>query len=195
MQSLPQQSLDQLFLNARSYSAWQGQRVSDEKLAQIYELMKWGPTSANASPARIVFVKSDEAKEKLLTCVAELNVEKTRNAPVTAIIAEDLEFYDKLPKLIPHKDVRSYFVGNKELTESTAFRNSSLQVAYFMIAARALGLDCGPMSGFDQQKLDEAFFAGTSWRSNFLCNLGYGDPDNLFPRLPRLSFEEACQII
>src|SRR6266446_84084 len=126
MQSLPQQSLDQLFLNARSYSAWQGQRVSDEKLAQIYELMKWGPTSANASPARIVFVKSDEAKEKLLTCVAELNVEKTRNAPVTAIIAEDLEFYDKLPKLIPHKDVRSYFVGNKELTESTAFRNSSL---------------------------------------------------------------------
>ncbi len=195
MQSLPQQSLDQLFLNARSYSAWQGQRVSDEKLAQIYELMKWGPTSANASPARIVFVKSDEAKEKLLTCVAELNVEKTRNAPVTAIIAEDLEFYDKLPKLIPHKDVRSYFVGNKELTESTAFRNSSLQGAYFMIAARALGLDCGPMSGFDQQKLDEAFFAGTSWRSNFLCNLGYGDPDNLFPRLPRLSFEEACQII
>jgi len=195
MQSLPQQSLDQLFLNARSHSVWQDRPVSDEKLQQIYELMKWGPTSANASPARIVFVKSDEAKEKLLACVAELNVEKTRTAPVTAIIAEDLEFYDKLPKLFPHNDFRSYFAGNKELTESTAFRNSSLQGAYFMIAARALGLDCGPMSGFDQQKLDEAFFAGTSWKSNFLCNLGYGDPDKLFPRLPRLSFEEACQII
>ena len=195
MQSLPQQSLDQLFLNARSHSVWHDRPVSDEKLQQIYELMKWGPTSANASPARIVFVKSDEAKEKLLDCVMELNVEKTRNAPVTAIIAEDLEFYDKLPKLFPHNDIRPWFAGNKELTESTAFRNSSLQGAYFMIAARALGLDCGPMSGFDQQKLDEAFFAGTSWRSNFLCNLGYGDPDKLFPRLPRLSFEEACQII
>jgi 3-hydroxypropanoate dehydrogenase len=195
MQPLPQQSLDQLFLNARSHSAWLDRPVSDEKLTQIYELMKWGATSANASPARIVFVKSDEAKEKLLASVAELNLEKTRTAPVTAIIAEDLEFYDKLPKLFPHNDLRSWFVGNKELTESTAFRNSSLQGAYFMIAARSLGLDCGPMSGFDSQKLDSAFFAGTSWRSNFLCNLGYGDPAKLFPRLPRLSFEEACQIL
>jgi 3-hydroxypropanoate dehydrogenase len=195
MPSISQDSLNQIFHNARTHSAWQAKPVSDEILHQIYESMKWGPTSANSNPARIVFVKSRTAKEKLLTCVSPGNMEKTKSAPVTAIIAGDMEFYEKLPKLSPHVDAKAWFAGNKELIEKTVFRNGSLQGAYFMIAARAHGLDCGPMSGFDNAKVDSAFFEGTSWRSNFICNLGYGEASKLFPRAPRLSFEEACKIL
>lgn len=195
MNSLSDEALDQLFREARTHNEWLPQPVSDETLRQIYDLMKWGPTSANSSPARIVFVNSAEAKEKLLQCVAPGNLEKTRTAPVTAIIAHDMEFYEKLPKLFPHADARSWFAGNKDLIEATAFRNGTLQGAYLMLAARALGVDCGAMSGFDNAKVDAAFFEGTSWKSNFLCNLGYGDASKLFPRSPRLDFEEACQII
>ena len=193
--SLPQEALEQIFTKARTHSVWLSERVSDELLIEIYDLMKWGPTSANCSPARILFVKSKEAKEKLLACMAPGNVEKTQAAPVTAIIAQDMEFYEKLPKLFPFADARSWFAGNKPLIESTAFRNSSLQGAYFIIAARSLGLDCGPMSGFDNAKVDAAFFEGTSWKSNFICNLGYGDPEKLRPRAPRLEFSEACKIL
>ena len=187
-------ALDQIFFEARTHSEWLTQSVSDEKLHEIYDLMKWGPTSANCCPARIVFVKTPEGKQKLLSCMIATNVEKTKAAPVTAIIAYDLEFYEKLPKLFPQTDARSWFAGKKELIESTAFRNGSLQGAYFMIAARALGFDCGPMSGFDNAKVDAAFFKDTSWRSNFVCNLGYGDSNKLYPRNPRLDFSEACRI-
>lgn len=193
--SLSAEALEQILTQARTHSVWLSQPVSDELLHQIYDLMKWGPTSANSCPGRIVFVKSKEAKEKLLPCMAEGNVEKTKTAPVSAIIAHDMEFYEQLPKLFPHADARSWFSGNAPLIESTAFRNGSLQGAYFMIAARALGLDCGPMSGFDNAKVDAAFFQGTSWRSNFICNLGYGDPGKLHPRSPRLDFDEACKIL
>jgi len=168
--------------------------VSDEQLRRIYDMMKWGPTSANTSPARIVFVRSPAAKEKLLACVSPGNVEKTRSAPVTAIIGMDLSFYEKLPVLFPHADARSWFVGKQEFADATAFRNSSLQGGYFIIAARALGLDCGPMSGFDHAKIDDAFWAGTTVRTNFICNLGRGDPSKVFARSPRLRFEEACRI-
>jgi nitroreductase len=195
MAHIAQDSLNQIFHSARTHTAWQDKPVTDELLHQIYDSMKWGPTSANTSPARFVFVQSAAAKEKLLGCVAPGNLEKVKAAPVTAIIAEDMEFYEKLPKLFPQTDARSWFKGNQELIEKTAFRNSSLQGAYFIIAARAHGLDCGPMSGFDNAKLDAAFFGGTSWRSNFICNLGYGDHAKLFPRNPRLSFEEACKVL
>ena len=157
--------------------------------------MKWGPTSANCCPVRLVFVKSPESKAKLLPCVAEGNLEKVKAAPVTAIIAEDSRFFEKLPKLFPHFDMASIFSKDPALAKVAAFRNSSLQGAYFMIAARALGLDCGPMSGFDNEKMDSVFFEGTSWKSNFICNLGYGDPSKLHPRLPRLSFEESCRVL
>ena len=193
--SLPEEALEQILTKARTHSAWLSEPVSDDLLAEIYNLMKWGPTSANSSPARIVFVKSLEAKERLLPCLAEGNVEKTKAAPVTAIIAQDMEFYEKLPKLFPFADARSWFAGNKPFIESTAFRNSSLQGAYLIIAARSLGLDCGPMSGFDNSKVDEAFFQGTSWKSNFICNIGYGDASKLRPRAPRLEFTEACKTL
>ena len=193
--SLPQAALDLIFTNARTHNVWLQEPVSDELLHRIHDLMKWGPTSANCCPARIVFVKSKEQKERLLPCMAEGNVEKTRTAPVTAIIANDMEFYEKLPKLFPHTDARSWFVGNQPFIESTAFRNGTLQGAYFIIAARSLGLDCGPMSGFNNAKVDDVFFQGTPWKSNFICNLGYGDPGKLFPRSPRLDFNEACKII
>lgn len=189
-----EEALKIIFTEARSFSHWQAKEVSDQTLREIYELMKWGPTSANSCPARFVFVKNGPEKEKLIACLASGNVSKVKTAPVTAIIAQDMEFYEKLPKLFPHTDARSWFAGNKALIESTAFRNSTLQGAYFMIVARALGLDCGPMSGFNNQKLDEAFFAGTSWKSNFICSLGVGDRSKLHPRSPRLSFEEACRI-
>ena len=169
--------------------------VTEETLHRVYDLFKWGPTSANSSPARIVFVRTPAAKEKLLTCMAPGNIDKTKSAPVTAIVAHDMEFYEQLPKLFPHADARSWFAGNQALIDMTAFRNSSLQGAYLMLAARAMGLDCGPMSGFDNAKVDAAFFEGTKWKSNFLCNLGYGDETKLFPRSPRLSFEEACKIL
>ncbi len=193
--SVSEETLAQIFTKARTHSAWLPEPVSDELMHQIYDLMKWGPTSANSSPARIVFVKSKEAKDKLLPCMAEGNVEKTKTAPVSAIIAHDMEFYEKLPKLFPHAPARSWFAGNQPLIESTAFRNGSLQGAYFIIVARSLGLDCGPMSGFDNAKVDAAFFHGTSWKSNFICNIGYGDPSKLYPRSLRLDFNESCKIL
>jgi 3-hydroxypropanoate dehydrogenase len=192
---LSEEALEQILTEARTHSVWLPEPVGEDLLAQIYNLMKWGPTSANCCPARIVFVKSPEAKAKLLPCMAEGNVEKTKTAPVTAIIAQDMEFYEKLPKLFPFADARSWFAGNKPFVESTAFRNSSLQGAYFVIAARSIGLDCGPMSGFDNAKVDAAFFEGTTWKSNFICNLGYGDSGKLRPRAPRLEFNEACKIL
>jgi 3-hydroxypropanoate dehydrogenase len=188
-------SLDLMFRKARTHNAWQNRPVPDALLREVYDLAKMPPTSANQSPARYVFVRTPEAKAKLVPCLDAGNVEKTKVAPVTAIIAYDLEFYEKLSKLFPHVDARSWFVGNEALIKISAFRNGTLQGAYFMLAARALGLDCGPMSGFDNAKVDEAFFAGTKLRSNFLCNLGYGEPTKLFPRNPRLSFEEACKLV
>lgn len=186
--------LDSAFLTARTHSDWLDKPVDDALLQQAYDLAKLGPTSANCCPMRITFVKSAEAKEKLKSCLAEGNIAKTMAAPVTAIIAYDLEFYEHLPKLFPHVDARSWFVGKPSYIESTAFRNGSLQGAYFMLAARTLGLDCGPMSGFNNEALDQAFFADSSIRSNFLCNLGYGDSSKLYPRAPRLTFDEVCKI-
>jgi nitroreductase len=187
-------STEQLFDNARTQNGFLPEPVPESQLRQLYDMMKWGPTSANTSPARIVFVTSAAAREKLLGCVSPGNFEKTKIAPVTAIIGTDMAFYDKLPQLFPHVDAKAWFVGKKEFADTTAFRNSSLQGGYFIIAARALGLDCGPMSGFDNAKLDAAFFAGTEIKSNFICNLGHGDPAKVMPRNPRLSFEEACRI-
>ena len=190
-----QVSLASLFTEARTQNGWQKKPVSDSQLRQMYELMKWGPTSANCSPARLIFVRGHEAKERLLTCMIPGNLEKTREAPVVAIIGMDMAFYEKLPALFPHTDARSWFVGNQELIEATAFRNSSLQGAYLMLAARALGLDCGPMSGFDPQKLNDSFFADTTTKVNFVCGLGYGDPSKVFPRSPRLAFDDTCSIL
>ena len=185
---------EQLFDNARTHNGFTAEPVSEAKLRQLYDLMKWAPTSANTSPARIVFVTSPEARAKLLECVSPGNVEKTRSAPVTAIIGMDMAFYEKLPVLFPHADARSWFVGKKEFADTAAFRNSSIQGGYFILAARAVGLDCGPMSGFDHEKMDAAFWAGTPIKTNFICNLGHGDATKLFSRSPRLSFEEACRI-
>jgi 3-hydroxypropanoate dehydrogenase len=185
---------EQLFDRARTHNGFTGEPVTDAQLHQLYDLMKWGPTSANCSPARIVFVRSAAAKEKLLGCVSPGNVEKTRSAAVTAVIGTDMAFYEKLPFLFPHADAKSWFVGKQEFADTTAFRNSSLQGGYFIMAARALGLDCGPMSGFDHAKIDEAFWAGTTVRTNFICNLGRGDPSKLFGRSPRLPFDEACRV-
>lgn len=184
-----------LFTTARSHSFWLNKPVDDDLLRQIFDLAKWGATSANCSPARIVFVKSAAEKEKLLVCMDQGNVEKTKTAPVVAIIGMDMQFYEKLPQLFPHADAKSWFAGNQPLIEATAFRNSSLQGAYFMLAARALGLDCGPMSGFDANKVNAAFFADSSVKANFVCGLGYGDATKLFPRSPRLAFDEACRIV
>ncbi|WNL45875.1 malonic semialdehyde reductase [Dyella sp. BiH032] len=193
---LSETALDQLFREARTFNAFLDKSVSDELLHQVYELAKFGPTSANASPARLVFVKSKEAKAKLEPFLSEGNRAKTMAAPVTVIVATDHEFYEKLPKLFPHADARSWFVGNQPLIDTTAFRNGTLQGAYLIMAARALGLDCGPMSGFDNAGVDKAFFADApAVKSNFLINLGYGDASrDLFPRSPRLSFDEACRI-
>lgn len=191
---IEQSSLDILFNDARTYSYWQEKDVSDDLLKEIYDLMKMGPTSANCCPARIVFVKSREAKAKLEQCLDKGNIRQTMSAPVTAIIGYDLEFYEKLPKLFPHKDAKSWFVGKETYIKDTAFRNGSLQGAYFILAARAVGLDCGPMSGFNNAKCDELFFSGTKIKSNFLCNLGYGDKSKLHPRNPRLEFKEACRV-
>ena len=187
-------SIQQLFTAARTHHAWQDRDVADGLLHEIYDLAKWGPTSANSLPMRIVFVKSKAAKEKLLPTLMGSNVEQVRAAPVTAIVAYDQKFYDQLPTLFPAFDARSLFASNPALSEQTAFRNSSLQGAYFILAARALGLDTGPMSGFDNAKVDQAFFANSSWKSNFLCNIGYGDPAKLHPRGPRLGFDQACII-
>lgn len=187
-------ALDQLFRTARTQNTFQGRPVEDSQLRALYDLLKWAPTSANASPARFVFVKSAEAKQKLAPALSEGNLAKTLAAPVTAIIGFDLDFHEKLPYLFPHTDAKAWFDGPREGRHEAAFRNGSLQGAYLILAARALGLDAGPMSGFDPAKVDEAFFAGTAIKSNFLVNLGYGDPSGIFPRLPRLSFDEAARI-
>lgn len=192
---LDEAALDRLFREARTHGAWLPKPVSDEILREIYDLAKWGPTSANLAPMRVLFLKSDEVKERLRPALMELNVEKTMSAPVTAVIAYDLEFYEQQPKLMPYRDVRPWFQGNPSLVEETAFRNGTLQGAYFILAARAVGLDCGPMSGFDAAKVNAEFFPDGKWKVNFLCNLGYGDHEKLFPRLPRLDFEEACQVL
>lgn len=190
------QSLDVMFRDARTHSYWKPEPVSDNLLRQVYDLAKMGPTSANMCPMRVVFVKTPEAKAKLKPLLDAGNVEKTMAAPVTAIIAMDIHFYEQLPKLFPHADAKAWFKDLPEnVLEMIALRNSSLQGAYFMLAARALGLDCGPMSGFNNQKVDEAFFAGTKVKSNFLVNLGHGDPAKLHPRNPRLSFEETCKVV
>jgi len=187
-------ALRQLFLDARTHNAWRDTPVDVEGLKRLWDLTRMGPTSANCSPARIVFVQSPEAKKKLEPCLMEGNRAKTMSAPVTAIIGQDMRFYDHLPKLFPHADAKSWFAGNDALIEETAFRNATLQGAYLILAARALGLDCGPMSGFDKAMVDEAFFAGTSVKSNFLVNIGHGDPSGLFERSPRFDFDEACRV-
>ena len=186
---------EQLFDNARTHNGFSPEPIPEETLHRLYDLMKWGPTSANTSPARFLFVTTPEAKAKLLECVSPGNVEKTRAAPVTVIIGMDMEFYEKLPHLFPHAPARSWFVGNQPMIDATAFRNSSIQGGYFILAARALGLDCGPMSGFDNAKVDAAFWQGTTVKTNFIVNLGHGDASKLFNRSPRLTFEEACKIV
>jgi 3-hydroxypropanoate dehydrogenase len=192
---ISQDALDQLFREARTHSSWLSEPVPIELLRKAYELARLGPTSANGSPARFVFLTTSGAKALLKPVLAPGNVDKTMAAPVTVIIAWDTEFHEHLPRLFPQADMRSYFVGNKPLIEENAFRNSSLQAAYFILAARALGLDCGPMSGFDAEKLNAAFFPDGKWKVNLLCNLGYGDPSKLFPRNPRLSFEEGSVVL
>ncbi len=187
--------LELLFNQARTHSYWLNMPVKDELLEQAWDLAKMGPTSANCSPARIVFVRSKEAKERLRPCLAEGNIEKTMAAPATAIIGYDMAFHEKLPRLFPHEDARSWFTGNPALIDSTAFRNGTLQGAYFILACRALRLDCGPMSGFDPHKTEAEFFPEQGITPNFLCNIGYGDTKRLHDRAPRFDFEEACSII
>lgn len=209
-QPIDDTALNALFREARTHFKWLPQPVSDGSLRELYDVLKWAPTSANAAPARFAFLRSKESKERLRPALAPMNVEKVMTAPVTVIIGYDLKFYDHLPKLFPHNTgMARLFQNNPELVESTARRNSSLQGAYLILAARAIGLDCGPLSGFDQAKVDEEFFAAGKpcfgcdqeffpeghVKSNFLCNLGYSDPSALFPRLPRLSFEEACSLL
>jgi len=193
---LAQAALDQLFLDAHTHNAWQDKPVPEALLHQLYDLLRMAPTSANCSPARIVFVKSQAAKEKLMPALMEGNRAKTMAAPVTAIIGYDLHFYDQLGKLFPNApDAASWYNKDEQTAFTNAFRNSSLQGGYLILAARALGLDCGPMSGFDNKLMDELFFAGTNVKSNFICNLGYGDPKGVYPRNPRLSFDEACRVL
>lgn len=188
-------ALDQLFRQARTHSAWLPTGVPLETLREVYELARMGPTSANSTPARFVFLESAAAKARLLPALSPGNVEKTKTAPVTVIVAWDTEFHEKLPQLFPHADMRSYFVGKQSLIDETAMRNGSLQGGYFILAARAVGLDCGPMSGFDAAKVNAEFFPDGKWKVNFLCNLGYGDRSKLFPRNPRLEFNEACRVL
>jgi 3-hydroxypropanoate dehydrogenase len=190
------ESLDVIFRDARTHNVWLDRPVEDALLRRVYDLAKMGPTSANMCPMRVVFVKSPEAKERLKPALDAGNQDKTMKAPVTAIIGMDVKFYEQLPKLFPHVDAKAWFKDlPANVLEYIALRNSSLQGAYFMLAARSQGLDCGPMSGFNNAKVDEAFFAGTSVKSNFLCNLGYGDASKLHPRSPRLSFDEACKVV
>ena len=187
--------LDQLFLKARTHWVWRPEPVPLDLLKELYSVARFGPTSANSSPARFVFLTTPQAKERLRPALSPTNVEKTMTAPVTMVVAWDTEFHEKLPQLFPARDMRSIFAGNAALIHETAFRNGTLQGAYFMIAARGLGLDCGPMSGFDQSKVNAEFFPDGKWKANFLCNIGYGDPSKLFPRNPRLSFDEACRVL
>ena len=192
---LDQAALDLLFDNARTYSTWTPEPVSDETLRALVDAVKMAPTSANCQPLRVVFVKSEAAKQRLNRHVSTGNKQKTITAPVTAILAYDMTFYEQLPKLFPHTDARSWFTGKPEHIEKTAFRNGSMQAGYFILAARALGLDCGPMSGFDNTAVDADFLAGTTFKSNILVNLGYGDPAGLFPRHPRPTFDEIATIV
>jgi len=199
-QPLSQDALNQIFLEARTFASnpnpWQDRAVSDAQLEQIWNLARMGPTAANSSPARVVFVRTPEAKARLKPALDAGNVDKTMNAPITAIVGTDLAFYEKLPYLFPHTDARSWFAGKSEAELFPgALRNSSLQGAYLIVAARSLGLDCGPMGGFDAAKVDAEFFAGTSVKSSFLINLGYGRRDTLHPRSPRLAFADACSIV
>lgn len=191
---LAAEALDQIFRSARTHNGFAPDPVSDETLRALYDLMKWGPTSANCCPARIVFIRSHEAKEKLRPCLMPGNVDKTMAAPVTALLGRDLEFYEHLPRLFPHADAKSWFAGNEPAIQHAAMLNASLQSGYFIVAARALGLDCGPMSGFNSEMADAAFFAGTRIKSFMLVNLGRGDPSKLYPRGPRFEFAEACRI-
>ena len=193
--SLTESQLNLLFGEARSMNGWQDKDVSDELIRSIYELTKMGPTSTNCCPARFKFIKSDEQKLKLKESLLPNNIDKVMSAPVIAIIGFDLDFSDNMGKLFPHMDVAPMYRGNEIMNHSTAFRNSSLQGAYFMMVSRALGLDCGPMSGFNNVMVDEVFFNGTNIKSNFLCCIGYGDPSKIFMRLPRLDFDEVCEII
>lgn len=189
-------ALDLLFRQARTYNRFTDQPVTDEELGALHALLKQGPTSANCSPARFLFLRSREAKLKLAPALSSGNLDKTMAAPVTAIVAYDPKFYEKLPRLFPHNpDAVSWFTSNDALAASTAFRNGTLQGAYLILAARALGLDTGPMSGFDNARVDEVFLSDRGWRSNFLCNIGHGDPAGLYPRSPRLDFEEACVLL
>ena len=185
-----------LFNTGRTHNDWIEKDVPDSLLHELYNLMKWGPTSANCSPARITFIKSQEAKNRLVKYLIESNIEKTISAPVTAIIAYDTKFYEFIPKLFPHNpEAKEWFSGSEEFAEVTAFRNSSLQGAYFILAARTLGLDCGPMSGFDNVGIDNEFFSESDFKSNFICNIGYGDHNKLFDRSPRFDFDEVCKIL
>ncbi|MEO5629453.1 MAG: malonic semialdehyde reductase [Thermomonas sp.] len=192
--ALTDPTLNQLFLSARTYNAFSGE-VSDDTLHRLYDLLKFGPTAANSTPARFVFLRSEEAKSKLAPALDKGNAKKTIAAPVTVIVAHDEDFHEKLPVLFPHVDAKAWFDGPRENRQVPAFRNGTLQGAYLILAARALGLDCGPMSGFDNAKVDAAFFSGTAIKSNFLVNLGTGDPASIFPRSPRLGFDEACRIL
>ncbi len=195
MPKISRSDLDILFNDARTFFSWTDEKVPADILKRIYDLAKMAPTAANCQPARIIFVVSEDAKKKLEPCLDKGNVAKTMTAPVTAIIAGDIEFYTHFDKLYPPADVRSWYEGNSALIEDTLLRNTALQGAYLIMAARSLGLDCGPMSGFDKQKVDDVFFKGTTFRSNFLCNLGYGSHAKMYPRLPRFDFDEACKII
>lgn len=188
-------TLATLFTEARTHNGWQDKPVSDDLLKQAYDLARMGPTSANCCPLRIVFVRSVEQKERLAPALSSGNLAKTMSAPVTAILAYDPEFYELLPELFPHGDARSWFTSSPELAHETAFRNSSLQAAYLIIALRSLGLDTGPMSGFDAQKVNETFLAESGWKANFLLNIGYGDSSKIYPRAPRLDFDRVCKIV
>lgn len=192
---LDDQSLDILFREARTHSAWQDKEVSDVLLEALHDLLRFGPTSANCCPARFLFIKSKEAKERLKPHLDEGNKEKTMKAPVTVLMGYDLKFYEYLPKLFPHTDAKSWFVGNDAKIKETAFRNGTLQGAYLILAARSLGLDCGPMSGFNYKAVKEEFFKGTDVEPNFLCNLGYGDATKLHPRSPRFNFDDVCKVL
>ena len=201
---LSNEALNLLFHQARTHNVWLDKPVSDDVLHELYDLMKWAPTSANSSPARILFLRTPESKKRLAPALSPANLDKTMQAPVTAIVGYDLKFYEQLPKLFPHNPTaREWFSNSPQFAETSAFRNGTLQGGYMILAARALGLDCGAMSGFDNAKVDAEFFSGSAGnppsfldvKSNFLCNLGYGDASKLFPRSPRLAFDEACRLL
>ena len=193
--ALDDAALDALFRTARTKYSWTDQAVSDDELRALYDVLKFGPTSANSSPARFVFIRGKEAKDRLKPALSPGNVEKTMAAPVTVIVAYDPFFYDHLPKLFPHADAKSWFSGNPDLADETAYRNGTLQGAYLIMAARALGLDCGPMSGFDKMKVDQLFLADHGWKSNFLVSLGHGTAEDAHERAPRLDFSDACLLV